>query len=165
MSPRARCRRRVFHRRKAAALALLSASLVLLLVPNGTGAAAPSPADLEAELVCPTCKTTLDQSDAPVARRMKQIIRERIAAGASEEEIKDELVAQFGRGVLAEPPKEGFDLLAWLLPLGGLAVGAVAVGGIAWAWSRNGDDDPPEPPPLDSELDRRVDEELERFER
>jgi cytochrome c-type biogenesis protein CcmH len=149
----------VFLKHKLAALAALAA----LLVP-GLAASAPNPADLEAELVCPTCKTTLDQSDAPVARRMKQIIRERIAAGASKQEIKDELVAQFGRAVLAEPPKEGFDLLAWLLPLGGLAVGAAALGGAAWAWSRNRGDDPPNPPPLDPELDRRVDEELARFE-
>ena len=83
-----------------------------------TAPAAPSPSDLEAELVCPTCKTTLDQSDAPIARRMKQIIRERLAAGATEAQIKAELVDQFGPGVLAEPPKSGLDLLAWAVPLG-----------------------------------------------
>jgi cytochrome c-type biogenesis protein CcmH len=147
------------------------AALVLVLAAvlgpaAGAGAAQPSPADLEAELVCPTCKTTLDQSDAPVARRMKAYIRERLAAGASAGEIKDELVAQFGRGVLAEPPKRGFDLLAWVLPLAGIALGALLVGALAWSWSRGRDD--PEPaadePPLDADLDRRVDEELARFE-
>jgi cytochrome c-type biogenesis protein CcmH len=146
-------------------------ALVLLLAAAlgpaaGAAAAQPSPADLEAELVCPTCKTTLDQSDAPVARRMKAYIRERLAAGASAEEIKDELVAQFGRGVLAEPPKRGFDLLAWVLPLAGIALGAVVVGALAWSWSRGRDG--PEPPadeaPLDPDLDRRVDEELARYE-
>jgi cytochrome c-type biogenesis protein CcmH len=147
------------------------AALVLVLAAvlgpaAGAGAAQPSPADLEAELVCPTCKTTLDQSDAPVARRMKAYIRERLAAGASAGEIKDELVAQFGRGVLAEPPKRGFDLLAWVLPLAGIALGALLVGALAWSWSRGRDG--PEPaadePPLDADLDRRVDEELARFE-
>jgi cytochrome c-type biogenesis protein CcmH len=147
------------------------AALVLVIAAvlgpaAGAGAAQPSPADLEAELVCPTCKTTLDQSDAPVARRMKAYIRERLAAGASAGEIKDELVAQFGRGVLAEPPKRGFDLLAWVLPLAGIALGALLVGALAWSWSRGRDG--PEPaadePPLDADLDRRVDEELARFE-
>jgi cytochrome c-type biogenesis protein CcmH len=147
------------------------AALVLVLAAvlgpaAGAGAAQPSPADLEAELVCPTCKTTLDQSDAPVARRMKAYIRERLAAGASAAQIKDELVAQFGRGVLAEPPKRGFDLLAWVLPLAGIALGALLVGALAWSWSRGRDG--PEPaadePPLDADLDRRVDEELARFE-
>ena len=75
------------------------------------------PSDLEAELVCPTCKTTLDQSDAPVARRMKQIIREQLAAGATEAEIKVDLVDQFGPGVLAEPPKSGSTCLPGSSPL------------------------------------------------
>ena len=112
--------------------------------------------------VCPTCKTTLDQSDAPVARRMKQIIRERIAAGATEDEIKAELVAQFGPAVIAEPPKSGFDLLAWLVPLGILAAGALGVGVVAWSWSRRRPDDPVGEA-LDPALERRLDAELERY--
>jgi cytochrome c-type biogenesis protein CcmH len=131
-----------------------------------TAAAAPSPADLEAELVCPTCDTTLDQSNAPVAQRMKQIIRLHIAAGWTEEEIKADLVDQFGPGVLAEPPKSGFDLLAWLLPLGLLVAGALGVGIVAWGWSRRREprDDGEEPPGrLDPELEQRLDAELERF--
>jgi cytochrome c-type biogenesis protein CcmH len=111
--------------------ALLLVTAALLAAP-APAAGAPNPADLEAELVCPTCDTTLDQSSAPVALRMKQIIRERIAAGWTEEQIKDELVDQFGPGVLAEPPKSGFDLLAWLLPLGLLVAGALGVGVLAW---------------------------------
>jgi cytochrome c-type biogenesis protein CcmH len=144
--------------KRAAALVVAA----LALVPFAAGADRPNAADLEAELVCPTCKTTLDQSDAPVARRMKVFIRERIAAGATESEIKAELVEQFGRGVLAEPPKSGFDLLAWVLPLGGLAAGAAAVGVVAWRWSRRRDG--PEEEALDPELERRLDDELARFE-
>ena len=146
---------------RALALCALVAALL-----TGTAMAAPSPADLEAQLVCPVCGTTLDQSDAPVAQRMKQIVRERLAAGASEAQIKAELVDQFGPGVLAEPPKSGFDLLAWLVPLGVLVAGAVGVGRIAWGWSRRrgdgGADDAPAA--LDAELERRVDAELRRFE-
>src|SRR4029453_5172339 len=102
----------------------------------GAAAAAPNPADLEAELVCPTCKTTLDQSDAPIARRMKQIVRMSPAGGGTEEENKDELVPQFGPAVIAEPPKSGFDLLAWVLPLALLGAGAVGVGVVAWGGGR-----------------------------
>jgi cytochrome c-type biogenesis protein CcmH len=149
-----------------AALALLAAALaaVAIVVAPARGADAPSAADLEAELVCPTCKTTLDMSDAPVARRMKAIIRARLAAGVSASAIKAELVDQFGPGVLAEPPKRGFDLLAWALPLAGVALAVVGVGALAWGWSRQrtGEDDPAAP--LDPELDRRVDDELARFE-
>ncbi len=143
-------------------LVVIAAALALA----ATAAAAPNPADLEAELVCPTCDTTLDQSNAPVAQRMKQIIRQRIAAGWTEEEIKADLVDQFGPGVLAEPPKSGFDLLAWLLPLGLLVAGALGVAIVAWGWSRRRDGhDGGEQPPgrLDPELERRLDAELERF--
>jgi cytochrome c-type biogenesis protein CcmH len=140
-------------------------ALVVVVAVGGVAvgsAAAASPADLEAELVCPTCKTTLDQSDAPIARRMKQIIRTRLAEGATEQQIKDELVGQFGPGVLAEPPKSGFDLLAWLLPITLLGAGAVGVGAVAWGWSRRrGPVERAEP--VDAELERRLDAELERF--
>ncbi len=146
---------------RLAALAL--AALALLSAAPALGGARPRPADLEAEIVCPTCKTTLDQSSSPIAARMKAFIRERIAAGDSAGEIKAKLVDQFGPAVLAEPPKKGFDLLAWVLPLGGIAVGAVIVGALAWAWSRR-EADVPVRAPLDPELERRVDEELERFE-
>ncbi len=146
----------------AGTVALAAAMLVLAAPALAEGA--PRAADLEAEIVCPTCKTTLDQSDSPIARRMKAYIRERVAAGATAQQIKDELVAEFGPGVLAEPPKRGFDLLAWLLPLGILACGAVAVGCAAWIWSRRRPGDDGEGVPLDAELERRVDEELARFE-
>jgi cytochrome c-type biogenesis protein CcmH len=147
--------------------AVIIAAAALLAPAVGAGADRPRASDLEAELVCPTCKTTLDQSDAPIARRMKAVIRERIAAGASADEIKQELVDQFGPAVLAEPPKSGFDLLAWALPLAALIGGAVVVGALAWSWSRRRDTEGSEldEAALDPELDRRIDEELERLER
>jgi len=148
---------------------LLALSL-LALAFAGTAAASeskPTPAELESELVCPVCETTLDTSDAPVARQMKARIRERIAAGDTKSEIKAHFVEQFGTAVLAVPPRKGFDLVAWLLPLAGLGLGIVAVGALAWRWSRvRGDASPAgaEGEPLDPALERRLDDELERFE-
>ena len=78
------------------------------------------------------------------------------------QQIKDALVAQFGPGVLARPPKGGFGLLAWLLPLVAVGVGAVVVGLLVTRWSRRRA--PPAAEPLDPALERRVDEELARFE-
>ena len=142
--------------------ALALCAIVAALLP-GAALTAPSPADLESELVCPVCGTTLDQSDAPIAQRMKRYVRERLAAGATEAQIKSELVDQFGPGVLAEPPKSGFDLLAWLVPLGIGVLGAAFVALLAIAWSRRRAGDAPEPE-LDPELERRLDAELRRFE-
>jgi cytochrome c-type biogenesis protein CcmH len=129
----------------------------------------PTLAELERELVCPTCKTTLEMSNAPVADRMRAFIRQRIAAGDTKSEIKDKLVAQFGEGVLAAPPARGFNLLAWLVPIAGGLIAAVAVAVLALHWSRSRAAPAGVPArdgrrPLDPELERRVDEELARFE-
>ncbi len=148
----------------------LAGAIVFGLTAAGTasGASRPSAAELESELVCVTCKTTLDESNSPIAQRMKAYIRRRIAEGASAKQIKDELVAEFGEEVLATPPTHGFDLLAWVLPIGGICGGAILLGALAWAWSRRGggggdDGGSPDVEPLDPELERRVDEALARF--
>ena len=103
----------------------------------------PTQAELEGELVCPTCHTTLDQSNAPIALRMKQFVRTRIAAGDTKSEIKAQLVAQFGKGVLAAPERSGFDLLAWVLPIAGLLAGAAVLTVLAWRWTRRPEDELP----------------------
>ena len=139
------------------------AAVALLLWTGPAAAAPPNAADLEAELVCPVCETTLDQSSSPVAERMKTFIRVRIAAGDSEQEIKDVLVAQFGPAVLAEPPGGGFGLLAWLLPLAALAAGAVAVALLVRSWSSRRSPKTDEDEPLGPQVERLVDEELARF--
>ena len=124
----------------------------------------PTQGELESEVVCPTCHTTIDQSDSPIAQRMKAFIAARIAAGDTRSEIERKLVDQFGQAVLAKPATHGFDLIAWLLPIVALLGGAVVVGFGAWKWSRSRAPTEAPPPPLDPELERRVDEELARFE-
>jgi cytochrome c-type biogenesis protein CcmH len=146
----------------AVALALVAAAPALASEQH------PTQGELERELVCPTCHTTLDESDAPIARQMKAYVKRRIAAGATKSQIEDELVGQFGPSVLGVPRKHGFDLLAWVLPLGGIGVAAAAIAFGAWRWSRSRDASTsvsrasPDAP-LDPELERRVDEELARF--
>jgi cytochrome c-type biogenesis protein CcmH len=145
------------------------AALCCFLALAGPAAAAcPSATAIEGEVICPTCKTTLDQSSAPVAQQMKAFIRQRADACVPEQQIKSELVAQFGPAVLAAPPREGFHWLAWLLPIGGLLVGAAVVSWLVWRWSRRR---PVVEPALESngrvaldpELERRLDRELARF--
>jgi len=145
-------------RRAAVAVALLA----LVVVPVARADNRPTLADLEGEIMCPVCDTTLDQSSSPAARQIKAVISARIAAGDSKQEIKDLLVAQYGTKILAAPPKKGFNLLAWLLPIFLLLGGAIVLGLLAWRWSHMREPGPPAAQ-LSPALERRVDEELARY--
>jgi cytochrome c-type biogenesis protein CcmH len=145
------------------------AALVLTLVlaaPAAAGDRHPTLGELEGEVMCPTCKTTLDQSSAPIADRIRRFISARIAAGDTKSEIERKLVAQFGPAVLAEPSKQGLNLLVWVLPFAALGLGAAALAWLVWRWSRRrgaGAAAPAGAAPLDPELERRLDDELARF--
>jgi cytochrome c-type biogenesis protein CcmH len=153
-------------------LALTLAVALLVAPAAGASEERPTQAELERELICPVCKpATLDQSNAPVAQRMKREIAQRIAAGDTKSEIKDYLVGQFGAQVLAAPPRSGFNWLAWILPIAGLGLGAAVVGFAAWRWSRSRETAVEVPlearngrRALDPELERRLEDELARFE-
>jgi cytochrome c-type biogenesis protein CcmH len=113
--------------------------------------------------MCPVCGTTLDQSNSPAAEQIKRVIARRIAAGDTKSEIEDRLVANYGDSILAAPPHRGFGLLAWWLPIVGILAAATLVGLGAWRWSR--DREPaPAAAPLDPALERRIDDELRRYE-
>ena len=148
-------------------LLVVCLAAVVLAAPALASDQHPTQSEMEAELVCPTCHTPLDESDAPAAQEIKAYVRKRIAQGWTKSQIEDALVQVFGPAVLGVPRTHGFDLLAWALPFAGIAVGAVVLGGGAWVWSRNRSDDGAPAaaggPPLDPELERRVDEELARF--
>ncbi len=115
--------------------------------------------------MCPTCKTTLDQSTSPIADRIRRFISARISAGDTKSEIEQKLVAQFGPAVLAEPSE------ARLQParLGAAVRGARPGGGRAERARVALDREPggrlphPVAAPIDPELERRLDEELARF--
>jgi len=146
-------------------LVVAAVAALALAAPALASDAHPTLNELEGEVMCPICHTTLDQSSSAAAQRIKAFIVRRIRAGDSKSEIERRLVADFGPAILAQPPKHGFDLLAWLLPIAGILAGAVAVGLAAWRWTRRRE---PEPAlvgvgSLDPELERRLDDELRRF--
>ena len=119
---------------------------------------------LQGQVMCPTCHTTLDMSEAPAAQQIKAEISRRIAQCWSAKQIEDELVGNFGQGILAAPPHKGFDLLAWWLPLGGVLGGALLLAVGVWRWSRTREPDVPEPDgESDPETERRLDELLARL--
>jgi len=150
--------------------AVLLAALVVGVPAALASEQHPTLNELEGQLMCPTCGTPLDMSEAPAANRIRSFIAARIAAGDTRSQIMDKLVAQFGPGIRAAPAASGFGLLAWLLPLVLLLGGAAVVGVYAVKWRRAREPSSAPAPeqngkaPLDPELERRLEEELARFE-
>ena len=72
--------------------------------------------DLSRELRCMVCQNqSIDDSDAPLARDLRLLVRERIAAGDSNSQVLDFLVARYGEFVLLKPRFERQTMLLWLL--------------------------------------------------
>jgi cytochrome c-type biogenesis protein CcmH len=124
--------------------------------------------DVEDEVMCPICGTALNLSASPQADRERVFIRREIAAGKTKDQIKAELVAQYGTQVLAEPPKSGFDLTAWVVPGAAILIAAIAIALGLWRWrraARDGGGSPPAGggPPLDPADAERLDADLARY--
>ncbi|HJZ20452.1 MAG TPA: cytochrome c-type biogenesis protein [Bradyrhizobium sp.] len=84
--------------------------------------------DLSRELRCMVCQNqSIDDSEAPLARDLRILVRERIAAGDSDAQVIDFLVARYGEFVLLKPRLERQTLLLWLLPPLALAAGGLAL--------------------------------------
>src|SRR6202142_1721988 len=89
--------------------------------------------DLSRELRCMVCQNqSIDDSEAPLGRDLRLLVRERIAAGDSDTQVIDFLVARYGEFVLLKPRLERRTLLLWLLPPLALAGGGIAL----WLHSR-----------------------------
>jgi cytochrome c-type biogenesis protein CcmH len=89
--------------------------------------------DLSRELRCMVCQNqSIDDSEAPLARDLRLLVRERIAAGDSDRQVIDFLVARYGEFVLLKPRFEQQTLLLWLLPPFALIGGALAL----WMYAR-----------------------------
>jgi cytochrome c-type biogenesis protein CcmH len=88
---------------------------------------------LSRELRCMVCQNqSIDDSEAPLARDLRLLVRERIAAGDSDAKVLDFLVARYGEFVLLKPRLEPHTLLLWLLPPLALTGGGLAL----WIYGR-----------------------------
>jgi len=150
--------------RALAAIAALAALAVVAPVALASEQH-PTLAEIEPEVMCLVCKTTLDQSDSAFANQERTLIRRLIDRGYTKSQIKKKLVSEYGPEILAAPPDSGFNILAWWLPISGILAGAVVLGWLAWRWSRGRRGPPDEPPsaPLEPELEQQLDRELARF--
>ena len=87
---------------------------------------------LSQELRCLVCQNqSIDDSDAPLARDLRILVRERLTAGDSDVQVLDFLVKRYGEFVLLRPRLEWHTALLWLTPLLVLVVGALAAF-VAW---------------------------------
>jgi cytochrome c-type biogenesis protein CcmH/NrfF len=150
--------------RRLGVLASLALAIAVLASPPPAGAAQPraSLADIQDEVMCPICGTTLEMSGSPQAERERDLIRRLIAQGRTKGQIEDALVAQYGPDVLAVPADHGFDLTAWLVPGLALLAAAALVGGTLLARSRRPGPGPPLAP-LDPADTERLAEDMSRY--
>src|ERR1700676_2132508 len=89
--------------------------------------------DLSRELRCMVCQNqSIDDSEAPLARDLRLLVRERIAAGDSDAQVIDFLVARYGEFVLLKPRLNPHTWLLWLMPPLALAGGGLAL----WNYGR-----------------------------
>jgi cytochrome c-type biogenesis protein CcmH len=83
---------------------------------------------LSLDVRCVVCQNqSIDDSNAELARDLRLLVRERLVAGDSDQEVLDFLVARYGPFVLLEPPKTESTYLLWYGPAGLLILGAIAV--------------------------------------
>jgi cytochrome c-type biogenesis protein CcmH len=117
-------------------IALATAFVLAGTVTASVWAAEPraSLPDIENEVMCPSCGTPLALAFSAQAERERSFIRKQIGAGRTKEQIKQALVAEYGKDVLALPDDSGFDLTVYIVPavvvLG--AAAALAFGLLRW---------------------------------
>lgn len=124
---------------KRIGLSGLLAFLVLgiLIAPGQAQGTAPSDDEVNriaSQLYCPVCENVpLDVCPTQACKQWRDVIRERLSDGWTEEQIKAYFVEQYGDRVLATPPAEGLNWLVYILPPAAFVLGA----GILLATFRN----------------------------
>jgi cytochrome c-type biogenesis protein CcmH len=84
--------------------------------------------ELSRELRCMVCQNqSIDESEAPLARDLRLLVRERLTNGDTDQQVLDFLVARYGEFVLLKPPLESKTLILWALPPVALLAGAVGL--------------------------------------
>ena len=84
--------------------------------------------ELSRELRCMVCQNqSIDESEAPLARDLRLLVRERLTKGDTNQQVLDFLVARYGEFVLLKPPLESRTFILWALPPVALLAGAIGL--------------------------------------
>ena len=139
-----------------------------LLTLSSTGQAATAQvqiADIEDEVMCTICGTLLELSSSPQAERERAYVARLIREGKTKDEIKDVLVAQYGKEVLALPEGSGFSLSAYVVPAMAflIAVVALAIGVSRWRRGAKAHEPGERPSPPSGADAERLDADLSRY--
>lgn len=109
--------------------------------------------NLSKELRCMVCQNqSIDDSDAPLAKDLRVLVRERLKAGDSDERVMTYLVDRYGQFVLLRPQFSISTALLWLTPLAAFAIGAIAL----YLSMRRRRSTIPPPLPLDRDEENRL---------
>jgi cytochrome c-type biogenesis protein CcmH len=147
-------------------------ALVVLVLGLATPALAATPrtsvTDIEDEVMCVACGVPLDIAESPQATQERAYIRKLVGEGRTKDQIKTELVAQYGQRVLATPKDSGFGLAAYLVPIA-IALAALIAGAVfvpKWRAKRSDDDGAADAggPGLTDADAQRLEEDLARYE-
>lgn len=112
---------------------------------------------LSAELRCLVCQNqSIDDSDAPLARDLRLVVRDKLKSGASDQEVREFLVARYGEFVLLKPSFSGKNLILWLAPFAVLLAG----GAVVWTNARRRAASAAAPAPLSAEEKAELDKVL-----
>lgn len=154
--------------RRLAVAVLTLATLLLAAAAGPAHAATPrtSLAEIEPDVMCVTCGTALNISQAPSADRERAFINRLIARGLTEQQVKDELVRQYGRSVLATPKSP----VSWIVPVGLALLAIATIGFTLLRWRRRTGggrtgEDGPRGPDLDPADAARLGRDMAAFDR
>lgn len=89
--------------------------------------------EISKDLRCPTCTgLSILESDAQFSIQMKTAVKEQVLAGKNKAEIMSFFTERYGLWILREPPKKGFHLIAWALPLSAMILGPFLLWFFVW---------------------------------
>lgn len=117
--------------------------------------------EIGSQLRCVVCQSmSVADSPSETAHQMREIIRERLAAGDTPEQVKAYFVDKYGLWILLAPPRQGFNLLVWVVPFAGLGIGLVLVAVLVRRWSRQARTAGPPAGPVDPAMHERIRREM-----